>query len=130
MSDQQTTGERLIDINRLVRYVLWNIAADPDQDREFTDEQRTAIATHAQNLFKSTSWCADITGRYAVLPANFLEALDEGLPALLDELTRPPSPVCPFCNSDHTDSRDRAKCKAAWLEEFPGGIDAATWGLS
>lgn len=76
METNKTTGEQIKELNRLVKFVLFNIATGADPDGESTTEQRIAIEIHAENLFRSVSWVGEIAGRFATLPPSALEALD------------------------------------------------------
>lgn len=87
----ETTAERLADLTRLVRYVLWNIATDqPDEcDEGFTtvfDGWMTqAIQQNAQALFNNVEWVSGVVAKYAIMPKNVLADFEREPPTAFVE---------------------------------------------
>lgn len=59
----ETSGEQIANLSKIVSFTLWRIATFDPEDG-YTDEQKTAIQTHAQNLFQSPSWIGEVVGAF------------------------------------------------------------------
>ncbi len=79
-NETETTAERLVDLTRLVQYVLWSIStSQPDALDQgvigpFEEALQNAIQHNAQELFANGDWVANVVAKYAVLaPTAILE---------------------------------------------------------
>lgn len=76
--DQPTTAERLVDLTRIVRWVLWQIATEQPDGKDqgvigpFEEALQNAIQHNAQELFANPDWVSTVVAKFAIMPPNVI----------------------------------------------------------